>query len=49
MEKRRKRRRKKLALDAGSGKIKKTMMGAAGRQKHMLRCLGNQICDNPSD
>ena len=26
---------------------KKTMMGAAGRQQHVFRCLGNQICDNP--
>jgi len=28
--------------------IKKTIMGAAGRQQHVLRCLGNQIYDNPT-
>ena len=29
------------------GKKKKTMMGAARRQQHVFRCLGNQLCDNP--
>ena len=35
-------------VEACPGSIKNTMMGAAGRQQHVLRCLGNQICDNPT-
>jgi hypothetical protein len=27
--------------------LKKTMMGAARRQQHVFRRLGNQICDSP--
>ena len=34
-------------LGASSGNLKQTMMGAAGRQQHVFRCLGNQICDSP--
>ena len=34
-------------VGASSGNLKQTMMGAAGRQQHVFRCLGNQLCDNP--
>jgi hypothetical protein len=34
-------------VEASPGNLKKTMVGAAGRQQHVFRCLGNQICDNP--
>ena len=34
-------------VEASPGNLKKTMMGAAGRQQHVFRCLGNQICDIP--
>eukprot|EP00613_Pedinella_sp_CCMP2098_P073153 CAMPEP_0171918506 /NCGR_PEP_ID=MMETSP0993-20121228/17249_1 /TAXON_ID=483369 /ORGANISM="non described non described, Strain CCMP2098" /LENGTH=133 /DNA_ID=CAMNT_0012554875 /DNA_START=196 /DNA_END=598 /DNA_ORIENTATION=- len=37
-----------LAPLAGPGNIEKTMMGAAERQQHVLLCLGNKICDNPT-
>ena len=34
-------------VEASPGNLKKTMMGAARRQQHVFRRLGNQICDSP--